>query len=111
VAAEHERSEQDAEQEHPQRLDPTMPEEAPGESTPEMLSQDRQGSPAREMAPVGERSGRIDPAWPEDEPGDHPVSELAADRQGSLSPFGSIVFPVDASELPYDHPHTEINWE
>jgi hypothetical protein len=71
------------------------------------VAEEQQG----EMTPAEERSDRIDPAWPQDAPGDHPVSELAADRQGSLSPFGSLAFPVDASELHYEHPHTEINWE
>jgi hypothetical protein len=92
------------------RVDPSAAGGA-AEATASAASRDRQGSAAREVSPPSERSERIDPAWPEDQPGDHPVSELAADRQGSLSPFGSIVFPVDASELPYEHPHTEINWE
>lgn len=52
------------------------------------------------------RSSRIDPEWP-DVP--HPVSELAAPVQGALSPFGDVVFPVPAEELPYEHPVTEIN--
>lgn len=61
------------------------------------------------MAKEVERSKNVDPAWPE---GDgHPVTELAADRQGSLSPFGDVVFPVPAEELPYQHPETKINWK
>lgn len=51
----------------------------------------------------------IDNGWPTRNPQDHPVSELAADRAGSLSPFGSISFPMPVSELPYIHPVTVIN--
>lgn len=51
----------------------------------------------------------IDNGWPTRNPQDHPVSELAADRAGALSPFGTIVFPVPASELPYIHPVTVVN--
>ncbi len=60
------------------------------------------------MAKKGADTGRIDPTWPKDEDYDgHPVSELAADRQGALSPYGDLVFPLDA--VPYTHPETEIN--
>ena len=51
----------------------------------------------------------IDAGWPTRNPDEHPVTELASDRVGSLSPFGSIVFPVPADELPYIHPVTVIN--
>ena len=51
----------------------------------------------------------IDNGWPTRNPQDHPVSELAADRAGALSPFGTVIFPVPASELPYIHPVTVIN--
>jgi hypothetical protein len=52
----------------------------------------------------------VDPGWPEvngDE--DHAVSELATDRTGALSPFGELVFPQPADELPYVHPVTVVN--
>ena len=51
----------------------------------------------------------IDNGWPTRDPEDHPVSELASDRVGALSPFGTLVFPVPASSLPYIHPVTDIN--
>lgn len=51
----------------------------------------------------------VDNGWPTRDPEDHPVSEIAADRVGALSPFGTIVFPVPASSLPYIHPVTVIN--
>lgn len=52
--------------------------------------------------------GRIDPSWASNLPeGEHPVSALASPVQGSLSPFGDIEFPLD--QVPYEHPHTEIN--
>ncbi len=51
----------------------------------------------------------IDNGWPTRDPEDHPVSELASDRVGALSPFGTLVFPVPASSLPYIHPVTVIN--
>jgi hypothetical protein len=60
------------------------------------------------VAKKGGNTGRIDPHWPaDDDHGQHPVSELAADRQGALSPYGDIVFPLEA--VPYEHPVTEIN--
>jgi hypothetical protein len=37
------------------------------------------------------------------------VSELAAPLQGALSPFGEVTFPLPEDEVPYEHPHTEIN--
>jgi len=52
----------------------------------------------------------VDPGWPvlggDD---DHAVSELATDRTGALSPFGELIFPLPADELPYTHPVTVIN--
>lgn len=51
----------------------------------------------------------IDNGWPETEDGDHAVSELATDRTGALSPFGDVVFPLPATELPYVHPVTVVN--
>ena len=56
-----------------------------------------------------ERNQRIDPAWPSRSEDDHPVSELASPLQGALSPYGEVIFPVSADELPYVHPVTEIN--
>lgn len=50
---------------------------------------------------------RLDPTWPEGDETGHPVSELMADMQGSLSPFGDVQFPQE--DVPYTHPHTEIN--
>ena len=52
----------------------------------------------------------IDNGWPVDLEGDdHAVSELAADRTGALSPFGDVVFPLPAEDLPYTHPVTVVN--
>lgn len=51
----------------------------------------------------------VDNGWPAYNPEDHPVSELASDRVGALSPFGAIVFPVPAADLPYIHSVTVIN--
>ena len=38
-----------------------------------------------------------------------PVSELATDRAGALSPFGDVIFPLPADELPYVHPVTDVS--
>jgi hypothetical protein len=63
---------------------------------------------AKKVAKTGRDTGRIDPHWPgDDDHGQHPVKELTADRQGALSPYGDLVFPLDA--VPYEHPVTEIN--
>lgn len=51
----------------------------------------------------------VDNGWPTRDPDDHAVSELATDRTGALSPFGEVVFPVSAEELPYLHPVTVVN--
>ena len=52
----------------------------------------------------------IDPGWPAlNGDDDHAVSELATDRTGALSPFGELVFPQPADELPYLHPVTVVN--
>jgi hypothetical protein len=51
----------------------------------------------------------VDPGWPTTDPGDHAVSELVSDRTGALSPFGDLVFPVPAGDLPYVHPVTVLN--
>lgn len=67
-------------------------------------------SPARcHNEAVATNKRYVDNGWPTRNPDDHPVSELAADRVGALSPFGTIVFPVPASSLPYIHPVTVIN--
>ncbi|MBM9466437.1 hypothetical protein [Nakamurella leprariae] len=57
----------------------------------------------------GKRRKGVDPTWPEEKDGQHAVSELISETQGAHSPFGTIEFPVDPSNLPYHHPHTEIN--
>ena len=54
-------------------------------------------------------TGYVDPGWPTTDPEDHAVSELVADRTGALSPFGDVVFPVPADDLPYVHPVTVVN--
>ncbi|MDT5228369.1 MAG: hypothetical protein QOH94_2162, partial [Mycobacterium sp.] len=51
----------------------------------------------------------VDNGWPTTDPDDHAVSELASDRTGALSPFGDLVFPLPADELPYVHPVTDVN--
>ena len=50
----------------------------------------------------------VDNGWPTTNPDDHAVSELATDRVGALSPFGDVIFPVPADELPYVHPVTDV---
>ena len=56
-----------------------------------------------------ERPPTVDPTWPSRSDDDHPVSELASPVQGALSPFGEVEFPLPADQVPYTHPHTEIN--
>jgi len=51
----------------------------------------------------------VDNGWPTTDSDDHPVSELASDRTGALSPFGDLVFPLPANDLPYLHPVTVVN--
>ncbi|MBX9640344.1 MAG: hypothetical protein K2X97_11625 [Mycobacteriaceae bacterium] len=51
----------------------------------------------------------VDNGWPTTDPDDHAVSELVTDRTGALSPFGEVVFPVPAHDLPYVHPVTVRN--
>ncbi|MGK2881385.1 MAG: hypothetical protein ACSLE6_11495 [Mycobacterium sp.] len=51
----------------------------------------------------------VDNGWPTTDDGEHAVSELATDRTGALSPFGDVVFPLPAAELPYVHPVTVVN--
>ena len=58
---------------------------------------------------VAKRTDRIDPTWPSWSEEDHPVTELAAPLQGALSPFGELTFPLPPDQVPYQHPHTEIN--
>lgn len=50
----------------------------------------------------------VDNGWPATN-GEPAVSELHSDRVGALSPFGDVVFPVPADQLPYLHPVTTIN--
>jgi hypothetical protein len=68
------------------------------------------------MGPVADNADQkapktryVDNGWPTTDPDDHAVSELATDRTGALSPYGDIVFPLPADELPYLHPVTEIS--
>jgi len=51
----------------------------------------------------------VDNGWPTTDPDDHAVSELRTDRTGALSPFGELVFPLPATDLPYLHPVTVVN--
>ena len=51
----------------------------------------------------------VDNGWPTTDPDDHAVSELKTDRTGALSPFGELVFPLPATDLPYLHPVTVVN--
>ena len=64
---------------------------------------------ADKEAPKTQKSRYVDNGWPTTDPDDHAVSELATDRTGALSPYGDLVFPLPADELPYLHPVTEIN--
>ena len=50
-----------------------------------------------------------DKGRPTTNPDDHAVSELATDRVGALSPYGDVVFPLPADDLPYVHPVTIVN--
>jgi hypothetical protein len=65
------------------------------------------------VADIAERdaqtTGYVDPGWPTTDPDDHAVSELVADRTGALSPFGEVMFPLPAGDLPYVHPVTVVN--
>jgi hypothetical protein len=64
------------------------------------------------MASTEHQRGKgVDPTWPaETVDGNHAVSELISKTQGAHSPFGDDTeFPIDPSQLPYSHPHTEIN--
>jgi hypothetical protein len=62
------------------------------------------------MSGVADKKNQyVDNGWPEIADGDHAVSELATDRTGALSPFGELVFPLPAEELPYLHPVTVVN--
>jgi hypothetical protein len=64
---------------------------------------------AGEKAQKTEKTRYVDRGWPTTNPDDHAVSELATDRTGALSPFGDVIFPLPADELPYVHPVTEVN--
>jgi hypothetical protein len=57
----------------------------------------------------GPKTRYVDKGWPTTNPEDHAVSELATDRVGALSPFGDLVFPLPANDLPYVHPVTVVN--
>ncbi|MFY9765150.1 MAG: hypothetical protein WAK42_09135 [Mycobacterium sp.] len=64
---------------------------------------------AGEKAQKTRKTPYVDRGWPTTNPDDHAVSELATDRVGALSPFGDVIFPLPADELPYIHPVTEVN--
>jgi hypothetical protein len=66
---------------------------------------DNAGKKARKT----QKMSYVDKGWPAINPGDHAVSELATDRVGALSPFGDLVFPLPADDLPYVHPVTVVN--
>ena len=52
----------------------------------------------------------VDNGWPVLSDGDdHAVSELATDRTGALSPFGDLVFPLPAEDLPFIQSVTVVN--
>lgn len=53
------------------------------------------------------KTDRTDAGWPEHDEGEHAVTELVATHQGSLSPFGTLTFPLPRT--PYQHPVTVIN--
>jgi len=68
------------------------------------------------MEPVADNAGKkaqktryVDNGWPTSNPDDHAVSELATDRAGALSPFGDVIFPLPADQLPYIHPVTDVS--
>jgi hypothetical protein len=65
------------------------------------------------VADIAENKARktryVDNGWPTTDPDDHAVSELRTDRTGALSPFGDVVFPLPADDLPYLHPITVVN--
>jgi hypothetical protein len=65
------------------------------------------------MDPVADNKAQktryVDNGWPTTNPDDHAVSELATDRVGALSPFGDVIFPLPADELPYVHPVTDVS--
>ena len=64
---------------------------------------------AGEKAQKTQKARYVDRGWPTTNQDDHAVSELATDRTGALSPFGDVIFPLPADELPYVHPVTEVN--
>jgi hypothetical protein len=66
--------------------------------------------PVAEIAESNARKTKyVDPGWPTTDPDDHAVSELVTDRTGASSPFGELVFPLPAEDLPYVHPVTVVN--
>ena len=64
---------------------------------------------AGEKAQKTQKTRYVDRGWPTTNPDDHAVSELATDRTGALSPFGDVIFPLPADELPYVHPVTDVS--
>ncbi len=69
----------------------------------------RMGRVANNADNKAQKTRYVDKGWPTTDPDDHAVSELATDRTGALSPYGDVVFPLPAEELPYLHPVTEVN--
>ena len=67
------------------------------------------GAVADNACKKAQKTRYVDNGWPTTNPDDHAVSELASDRVGALSPFGDLVFPLPADELPYVHPVTDVN--
>ncbi len=64
------------------------------------------------MSSVADKNKKqyIDNGWPDLTDGDdRAVSELATDRTGALSPFGDLVFPLPADELPFIQSVTVVN--
>jgi hypothetical protein len=68
-----------------------------------------QNGPVADNGKKAQKTRYVDRGWPTTNPDDHAVSELASDRVGALSPFGDLVFPLPADELPYVHPVTDVN--
>ncbi|MBS9532342.1 hypothetical protein KIH27_01920 [Mycobacterium sp. M1] len=58
---------------------------------------------------MDDKNHYVDNGWPSTEHGEPAVSELRTDRAGALSPFGDVVFPLPAEDLPYVHPVTVVN--
>ena len=51
----------------------------------------------------------VEPTWGQSDDGGPPLTELTSESAGALSPFGELVFPQPADDLPYVHPVTVVN--